>query len=122
MFKPLALVSLSLLCLSTSAIANQIHQPPKAAQRVISLAPSATELAFSAGLGDKLLAVSEYSDYPQQASNLERVANYKSINIERIITLKPDLILAWRAGNPQKPSRAARSSGIQHLLHRQHNP
>lgn len=103
MFKPLALVSLSLLCLSTSAIANQIHSPPKAAQRVISLAPSATELAFSAGLGDKLLAVSEYSDYPQQASNLERVANYKSINIERIITLKPDLILAWRAGNPQKP-------------------
>lgn len=71
-------------------------------ERVISLAPSATELAFAAGLGDKLIAVSEHSDYPEQAKNLEQIANYQSINVERIITLQPDLIIAWPGGNPAK--------------------
>lgn len=69
-------------------------------ERVISLAPHATELAFAAGLGDKLVAVSELSDYPPQARSLEKVANYQGIKIERIIALKPDLIIAWPAGNP----------------------
>lgn len=71
-------------------------------KRIISLAPHATELAFSAGLGDKLVAVSEYSDYPAQALKLEKVANYQGLNIERILTLKPDLVIAWPAGNPAK--------------------
>ncbi|GAK85167.1 vitamin B12 ABC transporter B12-binding component BtuF [Vibrio ponticus] len=58
-------------------------------ERVISLAPSATELAYAAGLGDKLVAVSDRSDYPEFAQKLEKVANYQGINIERIITLQP---------------------------------
>jgi len=70
------------------------------AERVISLAPHATELAFAAGLGDKLVAVSERSDYPEQAQSIEKVANYQGIKIERIIALQPDLIIAWPSGNP----------------------
>ncbi|EGU29039.1 vitamin B12 ABC transporter B12-binding component BtuF [Vibrio ichthyoenteri ATCC 700023] len=70
--------------------------------RVISLAPSTTELAYAAGLGDKLVAVSEHSDYPEQAKLLETIANYQSINVERIIALQPDLIIAWPGGNPAK--------------------
>ncbi|MEX0334028.1 vitamin B12 ABC transporter substrate-binding protein BtuF [Vibrio tubiashii] len=70
------------------------------AERVISLAPHATELAFAAGLGDKLVAVSERSDYPEQAQKIEKVANYQGIKIERIIALQPDLIIAWPSGNP----------------------
>ncbi|MGV2987356.1 vitamin B12 ABC transporter substrate-binding protein BtuF [Vibrio sp. E150_011] len=72
------------------------------AQRVISLAPHATELAYAAGLGDQLIAVSEYSDYPKEAKDLERVANYQGIKLERIVALEPDLILAWPAGNPAR--------------------
>lgn len=71
-------------------------------QRIISLAPHTTELAYAAGLGDKLIAVSEYSDYPEQAENLERVANYQGIKLERIVALEPDLILAWPTGNPAR--------------------
>lgn len=70
------------------------------AERVVSLAPHATELAFAAGLGDKLVAVSERSDYPEQTKNIEKVANYQGIKIERIIALQPDLIIAWPSGNP----------------------
>ncbi len=71
-------------------------------QRVISLAPHATELAYEAGLGDKLVAVSDRSDYPPQAQQLEKVANYQGIKVEKIIALQPDLILAWPAGNPPR--------------------
>lgn len=82
------------------------------AQRVISLAPSLTELAYSAGLGDKLVGVSAYSDYPPQAAKLEQVASWQGVNVERILALKPDLILAWRGGNPQRQLDQLASFGI----------
>ncbi|NRN29606.1 vitamin B12 ABC transporter substrate-binding protein BtuF [Photorhabdus heterorhabditis] len=80
--------------------------------RVISLSPSTTELAYAAGLGDNLIAASAYSDYPPQASKLEQVASWQGINLERIVTLKPDIILAWRGGNPQRPLEQLASFGI----------
>ncbi|MBL0910195.1 vitamin B12 ABC transporter substrate-binding protein BtuF [Pectobacterium carotovorum] len=72
-------------------------------QRVISLAPHATEMAYAAGMGEQLIAVSAWSDYPPEAKKLEQVASWQGINLERILALKPDLILAWREGNPQRP-------------------
>lgn len=72
-------------------------------QRVISLAPHATEMAYAAGMGEQLIAVSAWSDYPPEAKNLEQVASWQGINLERILALKPDLILAWREGNPLRP-------------------
>ncbi|PHM74437.1 vitamin B12 ABC transporter substrate-binding protein BtuF [Xenorhabdus kozodoii] len=83
-----------------------------AASRVISLAPSTTELAYAAGLGDQLVAVSAYSDYPEAAKKLEQVADWQGINVERIIALKPDLVLAWRGGNPQRPLEQLAALGI----------
>ncbi|MBD2813923.1 vitamin B12 ABC transporter substrate-binding protein BtuF [Xenorhabdus sp. Flor] len=83
-----------------------------AAFRVISLAPSTTELAYAAGMGDQLVAVSAYSDYPEAAKKLEQVADWQGLNVERIIALKPDLILAWRGGNPQRPLEQLAALGI----------
>ncbi|WP_101494444.1 MULTISPECIES: vitamin B12 ABC transporter substrate-binding protein BtuF [Salinivibrio] len=80
--------------------------------RVISLAPHATELAYAAGLGPNMVAASAYSDYPQPAQSLERVANYRGVKLERIIALQPDLILAWRGGNPPKPLEALAELGF----------
>lgn len=74
----------------------------KPVERIVSLAPHATEIAFAAGLGDKLVAVSERSDYPPEALKIEKVANYQGIKIERIIALQPDLIIAWPSGNPMR--------------------
>lgn len=71
-----------------------------AAPRVISLSPSNTELAFAAGITP--IAVSTYSDYPPEAKDIEQVANWQGMNFERIVALKPDLILAWRGGNPER--------------------
>lgn len=100
------LITLLLACfISFSALSE-----PK--QRIISLSPANTELAYAAGLGDNLIAVSAYSDHPEQAKKLEQVSDWQGVNVERIIALKPDLILAWRGGNPQRPLDQLASFGI----------
>ncbi|MCC8401133.1 cobalamin-binding protein [Paraburkholderia sp. MMS20-SJTN17] len=72
------------------------------AQRVISLAPHVTELLYAAGGGPKLVGAVSYSDYPPEAKQLPRVGDNKSLDLERIVALKPDLIVVWRHGNAQR--------------------
>src|SRR3954447_10087253 len=66
------------------------------AQRIISLAPHVTEQLFAAGAGKSLVAVSEYSDYPEEARRLPQVASSGGIDLERVLALNPDLVVAWR--------------------------
>lgn len=101
------LIACTFLFITPSLLAK-----PFPAERIISLAPHATEIAYAAGLGDKLVAVSEYSDYPPQALELERVANHQTLNIEKILMLKPDLIIAWPAGNPPRELAKLRQLGF----------
>jgi len=63
-------------------------------QRIISLAPSNTEILFALGLGDEVVGVTMYCDYPPEAQDNERVGDYYGPDIEKIIALQPDLILA----------------------------
>jgi iron complex transport system substrate-binding protein len=72
------------------------------AQRVISLAPHVTELLYAAGGGPKMVGAVSYSDYPPDAKQLPRVGDNKSLDLERIVALKPDLIVVWRHGNAQR--------------------
>ncbi|MGL5291038.1 MAG: helical backbone metal receptor [Vibrionaceae bacterium] len=80
--------------------------------RIISLAPHATELAFAAGLGDNLIAVSQSCDHPEQVLALEKVASYRAINVERILALKPDLVIAWHEGNPARELAQLEKLGV----------
>lgn len=82
------------------------------AQRVVALAPSLTELVFAAGGGDRLVAVSRYSDYPPQAANLPRVGDAFSVNLERLVALQPDLVLSWQSGNDPRVRERLQSMGI----------
>jgi iron complex transport system substrate-binding protein len=75
---------------------------PAPAQRVISLAPHVTELLYAAGGGAKIVGAVSYSDFPPQAQQLPRVGDNKSLDLERIVALKPDLIVVWRHGNAQR--------------------
>lgn len=67
-------------------------------QRIISLAPNLTELAFAAGMGSRMVAVSAYSDFPEAAQKLPQVGDAFRLNWEQLLALKPDLILAWGSG------------------------
>lgn len=69
------------------------------AERVISLAPHITENLYSVGAGEQLVAAVSYSDYPEAAKALPRVGDFANLNIERILSLKPDLVVAWIDGS-----------------------
>lgn len=62
-------------------------------QRIISLAPSNTEILFALGLGGKVLGVTDYCDYPPEALNKTKVGGYANPDAEKIVALDPDLIL-----------------------------
>lgn len=100
MAKLLGLIGLLLFCGSLFA----------ATPRVITLAPHLTEMAFAAGITP--VAVSAWSDYPPAAKGLEQVANWQGIKVERILALKPDVVLAWRGGNPQRQIDQLKQLGV----------
>jgi iron complex transport system substrate-binding protein len=66
------------------------------AQRIVALAPFLTELAFAAGVGDRVVGVSAYSDYPEAARALPQVSSSAGFSLEAIAALKPDVVLVWR--------------------------
>ena len=69
-----------------------LEQPAK---KIISLAPHITELIFSAGAGGKISATDDYSDYPEAAKSITRIGDANHLDIETILSLQPDLIVAW---------------------------
>lgn len=70
------------------------------AQRIAALSPGATELIYAAGAGDQVVAVVTFSVYPPEAKKVVSVGSYTRLDLERLLSLKPDLILAWITGNP----------------------
>ena len=78
------------------------------AQRIATLAPFLTELAFSSGLGRRVVGVSAYSDYPPEAKRLPRVADANGPLLETLAALHPDLVLAWKDSiRPEEVERLA---------------
>jgi iron complex transport system substrate-binding protein len=82
------------------------------AQRVMTLAPNLTELAFTAGAGAKVIGVTRFSDYPEAAKSLPVVSDAFTLNLEAIAIAKPDLIFAWISGTPQRQRDALKKLGI----------
>lgn len=73
---------------------------PSNPQRLIALTPALTETIFALGLGHKAVGATTWADYPEAAAKLPRVGSYVAPNLEKIIELAPDLVLASREGNP----------------------
>jgi len=69
---------------------------PAPAQRIVTLAPFLTELAYAAGAGSRVVGVSAYSDYPAEAGKLPVVSSAAGLSIEPLAALRPDLVIAWR--------------------------
>ena len=84
----------------------------KPARRVISLAPHITELIYSLGAEKQIVGTVKYSDYPPKASTLPRIGDAFSLNIESVLALKPDLIIAWHTGGNNRPIERLRSLGL----------
>ena len=81
---------------------NQTVTLDKPAQRIITLAPSLTEMIFTVGAEAKLVATVKSSNYPDAANKISRIGDYERFNMEALLSYKPDLILSWSSGNNQQ--------------------
>jgi len=81
-------------------------------QRIVSLAPSLTETVFALGLGDRLVGVSVYCDYPPEAARIDRVGTFITPNVEAIVAKKPDVILAVPSPGNRSPVESLEHLGF----------
>jgi iron complex transport system substrate-binding protein len=112
----------ALLALSTTAQAQtaiSVHDDDgnvvtvaKPAQRVIAMAPHVTELLFAAGGADKIAGAVTYSDYPEAAKKVPRVGDNRQVDMERVIAMKPDLIVVWMHGSAERQIGMLRQLGV----------
>ncbi|WP_304525179.1 cobalamin-binding protein [Halomonas sp. I5-271120] len=72
------------------------------AQRIVALSPSVTEMLFAAGAGERVVGVVNFSDYPPAARTLPQVGGYDRLDLEALLALDPDLVVAWQGGNPRE--------------------
>lgn len=86
-------------------------------EKIVSLIPSNTEIAFALGLGDEMVGVSDYDNYPKETADIEKVGGTE-FNVEKIISLKPDLVLAHAssAHNSAEGLQQLRDAGIDVLV------
>lgn len=82
------------------------------AQRVISMAPHVTELVFAAGGGARIVGAMNYSDYPFEARMIPLIGSDSQIDLERVIALRPDLLIVWQSGNTARQIAQLASLGI----------
>lgn len=84
----------SLFPLEMTDQAGRVVRIERVPEKVISLAPSNTEIAYALGLEDRLVGVTEYCNYPQAAKQKLKIGGFSTVDIEKVVEIEPDLILA----------------------------
>ena len=82
------------------------------ATRIISLAPHITEQLFAIGAGEKIVGAVEYSDYPEAAKQIPRIGGYTGFDLEKILSLKPDLVIGMTGGNSAQQLERLEALGL----------
>ncbi len=100
------------LGLSVTDDAGRSVHLERPAERIVSLSPHGTELLFAAGAGDRVIGAVNYSDYPPAATAIPRIGGYNALDLERILTLRPDLVVGWESGNGRETLRRLQELGL----------
>jgi iron complex transport system substrate-binding protein len=106
---------IAILCLSFPVFAAEKAVPP---QRIVSLAPSTTEILFALGLGDRITGVTSFCDYPEEAKTKPKIGGMSNPSLEAIVSLKPDLVVMTTDGNPREVEERLRSLKIKTYVFR----
>lgn len=85
-------------------------------QRIVSLAPAITEILYSVGAGNQVVGVTNYCNYPREAGKLPKIGDFAIVDFEKIVALKPDLVIATRDGNPRETVEKIQSLRIPTLV------
>ncbi len=80
--------------------------------RIISLAPSVTEILFAAGFGDRVVGVTTFCDYPPEAKRKPKIGGMSNPSLEAVVSLKPDIVIMTTDGNPKEFEQRLRSMNI----------
>ena len=91
-------------CVPPATVSPTITNPP---QRIISTLPSITEVLFDIGVGDRIVGDSRYTKYPSEAATIDKIGGLYDINREKIVSLKPDLIILPEENIALRPSLSA---------------
>lgn len=99
--------ALCILCLFATLSLSCVRQDSRtksaggaSPQRIVSLAPSITEILFAIGAGERLVGVTTYCDYPPEAKRITKIGEFKNIDAEKVLALKPDIAIGTEDGNP----------------------
>lgn len=84
--------------------------------RIVALAPHIVENLYAIGAGDLIVGTLDYADYPQEATKIERIGGYNGISIEKLLMLKPDMVIAWKNGNQAEDLAKIKRLGIELYL------
>lgn len=84
---------------------------PRPAQRIVSLSPHLTEMLFELGAGDLIVGTVSHADFPARAQRIPRVGDAFSVNVEAVVELAPDLIIAWQTGGANRALQKLRGLG-----------
>jgi iron complex transport system substrate-binding protein len=93
-------------------------QAAEAPKRIVSLAPSTTEILFSLGLGERIVGVTSFCDYPEEAKAKPKIGGMSNPSLEAIVSLKPDIVVMTTDGNPKEVEERLRSLKIRTYIFR----
>jgi len=88
-----------LILFHLSLVTAVYAEPPK---RIISLAPNMTEILFAMGLGDRLVGITNFCDYPEEAKKKQKIGGMSNPSLEAVVSLKPDIVVMTTDGNPKE--------------------
>jgi iron complex transport system substrate-binding protein len=112
-----SIITMALLsCLFFLLSPYQLQAAPH--QRIVSLAPNITEILFDLGLGERIVAVTTYCDYPREALSKPKIGGFANPSLEAIVTTSPDLVVLTEDGNPQEVAAQLRKIGIRTYIFR----
>lgn len=95
--------------LNSTLLTFSYAEPPK---RIISLAPGITEILFAAGLEDRIVGVTTFCDYPEEAKRKPKIGGMSNPSLEAVVLLKPDIVIMTTDGNPKEFEQRLRSMKI----------
>ncbi|MDA8099867.1 MAG: helical backbone metal receptor [Nitrospiraceae bacterium] len=97
--KNLLFILLLSVVLPCSVSASEAASGPR---RIVSLSPSTTEILYAMGLGDRIVGVTNYCDYPEEAKRKPKIGGMSNPSLEAVVTLKPDIVVLTKDGNPKE--------------------
>lgn len=97
---------------ATFSLSTSAEDETSGKLRIVALAPHIVEMLFDIGAGNEIVGTVEYADHPEAALNIPRVGGYHGIQLEKVLALKPDLVIFWRVGNQTSDLEKLKALGI----------